>query len=502
MFGKDYLNRKCFTFLIIYVIIYHIIKKRGVDELVPLSVEGSSVATILAFGDNLVLNIALCCALVVLLMLSAFFSSSETAYSTANLIRLKNYQDEKRKGAKKAVYIAENFDVTLITLLVGNNIVNIAATTIATIIFSSFISNEFWSNFANVVVMTLLVLTFGEIIPKSIAKRKPEELALKFSGVFYIVMKLLMPISFLFHKLRKAVIKEEVSDEPFMTEDELENVIDVMEDQGVLDENDAELISNSLSLNDKTVYDIMTPRVDMICVNIEDSVLNIRDIFFEYQYSRLPVYRDDKGNIVGLLRERDFFTALIKYGADKVNINKLITKPYFVSKATKVDDLIRDMQKAKQHFGVVVDEYGGTDGIVTLEDCLEEIVGEIYDEYDDEEKIVDLKEIGENKYLISAEMELEDLFEQLELGKAPLSEYSNVGGFIYDLCEELPQEGMHVEYESVYEKIDLENPISITYNLNFLIKQVKERRIRLVELSIEVKEDNEEEKDNKSLKED
>lgn len=464
--------------------------------MVPLSVEGSSVATILAFNDNLVLNIALCCALVVLLMLSAFFSSSETAYSTVNLIRLKNYQDEKVKGAKKAVYIAENFDMTLITLLVGNNIVNIAATTIATIIFDSLLTNELVSSILNIVVMTLVVLTFGEILPKSVAKRKPEAIALKFSGAFYVVMKILLPISIIFHKFRKTVIKENDNNEPFMTEDELENVIDVMEDQGVLDENDAELISNSLSLNDKTAYDIMTPRVDMICVNIEDSVLNIRDTFFEYQYSRLPVYRDDKDNIVGLLKERDFFTALIKYGADKVNINKLITKPYFVSKATKVDDLIRDMQKEKQHFGVVVDEYGGTDGIVTLEDCLEEIVGEIYDEYDDEEKTVDLKQVSENKYLISAEMQLEDLFEQLELGKVPESAYSNVGGFIYDLCEELPQEGMLVEYESVYEKIDLENPVRIIYQLKFLIKQVKEKRIRTLELTIEEKqldEDNQEE---------
>ena len=459
--------------------------------MVPLSVEGSSVTTILAFSDNLVLNVILCCVLIVLLMLSAFFSSSETAYSTANLMRLKSYQDEKRKGAKKAVYIAENFDFTLITLLVGNNIVNIAATTIATIIFNSIIPNEFWANFVNVAVMAILVLIFGEILPKSIAKRKPEELALKFSSSFYVVMKILWPISILFHSFRKAVVKEQKNVEPFMTEDELEGVIDVMEDQGVLDESDAELISNSLSLNETTVYDIMTPRVDMISVNIEDSILNIRDTFFEYQYSRLPVYRDDKDNIVGLLRERDFFTALIKYGADKVNINKLITKPYFVSKATKVDDLIRDMQQAKQHFAVVVDEYGGTDGIVTLEDCLEEIVGEIYDEYDDEEKIVDLKEIGENKYLVSAEMELDELFEQLELGKTPDSVYANVGGFVYALCKELPQEGMEVEYETVYEKIDLENPIVITYQLKFLIKQVKEKRIRTVELSVEVKEEDE-----------
>lgn len=466
------------------------LKKRGVDELVPLSVEGSSVATILTFSDNLVLNVVLCASIVVLLMLSAFFSASETAYSTANIIRLKNYQEEKRKGARKAVYIAENFDKTLITLLVGNNIVNIAATTIATIVFGNLIPDGALANVLNVVVMTLLVLIFGEILPKSFAKKNPEALALKFSGAFYIVMKILAPISVLFYKFRSVLIKENKNDEPFMTEDELENVIDVMEDQGVLDEEDAELISNTINLNEKTVYEIMTPRVDMISVNIEDSVLDIRDKFFEYQYSRLPVYRLDKDNIIGLLKERDFFTALIKHGADKVNINKLITKPFFVSKATKVDDLLREMQKAKQHFAVVVDEYGGTDGIVTLEDCLEEIVGEIYDEYDEIEKLPDIKEIDTNKYAIQAEMELEDLFEQLNLGKVPESIYSNVGGFIYDLCEEVPQVGKVIEYESVYEKVDLENPVRIVYNLIFKIKQVKDKRIRMVELEVVIKEDN------------
>ena len=453
--------------------------------MVPL-IEGSSVATVLTFGDNFVLNIALLLVLVLLLLCSSFFSASETAYSTVNIIRLKNYQDEKKKGAKKAVYIAEKFDLTLITILIGNNFVNIAATTIAAVIFTAAIANPTIANIANTLVMTLLVLVFGEIVPKSFAKENAEKLALKLSGPMYFIIKLLYPISFLFLKLRKALVKNnnEAENTPFMTEDELDNVIEVMEDQGVLDEKDAELISNSINLNDKTVYEIMTPRVDMISVNVNASVSEIKEIFFKYQFSRLPVYKEDKDHMIGLIRERDFFTALIQNGEDKVNILDLMTKPYYVSKSTKVPDLISDMQQTKEHFAIVVDEYGGTDGIVTLEDALEELVGEIYDEYDEVDSKPELIQINENTYEISADMELEDLFDNLNLGKVPATEYSNVGGFIYEQCEELPVEGKEVQFESKYEKDNIENPISITNLLTFKIKKVVDRRIRSVELTI------------------
>ena len=462
-------------------------------KLVPLSVEGSSVV-LNAFNDNLGLNLVLIGALVVLLMLSAFFSASETAYSTVNIMRLKGYQEEKRKGAKKAVYIAEKYDITITTILIGNNLVNIAATTIAGTILVRLIINQTLADLVTTIAMTLLVLTFGEILPKTFAKQKAEDLALKFSGALYFLMKLFTPLSWFFLKLRKSLIKNDDAEaEPFMTEDELENVIDVMEDQGVLDEKDAELISNSISINETTVYEIMTPRVDMICIDIEDSVAEIRNKFFEYQFSRIPVYREDKDNIIGILRERDFFTALIKYGPDKININKLISKPFFVSKATKVSDLIRDMQQEKKHFAVVVDEYGGTDGIVTLEDALEELVGEIYDEYDEVDTDPEIKKVDDNKYLISAEMQLEEIFESLELGPTPECIYSNIGGFVYDLCEDVPQEGKQISIESIYEVNDIENPIYKKYNLTFTIKKVVEKRIKLVELLIEeVIEDDEE----------
>ena len=453
--------------------------------MVPLSIEGSSIATILTFSDNLVLNLVLIGALVVLLMLSAFFSSSETAYSTVNLIRLKSYQDEKRRGAKKAVYIAEKYDLTIITILIGNNLVNIGATTIAGTIVASLIINQTFADLVTTIAMTLLVLIFGEILPKTLAKQKAEDLALKFSGPMYFVIKLFSPLSWFFLKLRKGLIKTDDKDsEPYMTEDELENVIDVMEDQGVLDEKDAELISNSISINEKTVYEIMTPRVDMISIDIEDSVTEIKNTFFEYQFSRIPVYREDKDNVIGILRERDFFTALIKHGPDKININKLISKPFFVSKATKVSDLIREMQKEKKHFAIVVDEYGGTDGIVTLEDALEELVGEIYDEYDEVEAVPEIKKVDDNRYLISSDMELEEVFEQLELGPTPECIYSNIAGFVYDLCEDVPEEGMSVQIDSTYEINDIENPILKKYKLTFTIKKVVDKRIKLVELLV------------------
>lgn len=453
--------------------------------MVPLSIEGSSIILNATFSENIALNIVLICAIIVLLMLSAFFSASETAYSTVNIMRLKSYQDEKRKGAKKAVYIAEKYDLTIITILIGNNLVNIGGTTVAGTVIASLIINGTIADLVTTIAMTLLVLIFGEILPKTFAKQNSEELALKFSGPLYFMMKLFSPISWFFLKLRKGVIKhDETDNEPYMTEDELENVIDVMEDQGILDEKDAELISNSISINETTVYEIMTPRVDMICIDINDSVTEIRNKFFEYQFSRIPVYRDDKDKIIGILRERDFFTALIKYGPDKVNINKLISTPFFVSKATKVADLIREMQQEKKHFAIVVDEYGGTDGIVTLEDALEELVGEIYDEYDEVEAIPDIKQISDNTYQISSEMSLDEMFEQLHLGPTPDCIYSNVGGFVYDLCEDVPQEGKQITISSTYELNDIENPIFKKYNLLFTIKKVVDKRIKLVELTV------------------
>lgn len=446
--------------------------------MVPLTSINNSILL-----SSLLLNIPFFIALIILLVFSAFFSANETAYSSVNIIRIKKYQEDKIKGANKAVFIAEKFDLTLTTVLVGNNIVNISATTISVFIFNNLISNPTASNILSTIFMTIIVLIFGEILPKSTTKINPEKFVLRYSGLMYFFIKLLFPITFFFLKLSKALSSKNKNknNNPLVTENELESIIDVMETEGVIDEDDADLIQSAISLNTRSVYDIMTPRVDMVAININDPIERIKEKFFKYQFSRVPVYENDKDNIIGILSERDFFTSLLKNKETK--LSELLVTPLFVLETTKVDDLIREMQKQKKHFAIVLDEYGGTSGIVTMEDALEELVGEIYDEYDDENGDL-ITEIEPNKYLVSSEASLEELFDDLKIGKIPDAKYTSVGGFLYEISDEVPYEGKVIKYNSSYEEHDLENPVYKEYELVFTISKVDHRRIRNILLEI------------------
>lgn len=447
-----------------------------------------------SFLDEFLMTLPYLVALIILIMFSAFFSSCETAFSTVNIIRLKNYVDEKVKGARKALYLAEKFDVTLITLLVGNNLVNIGATTIAACVFGRLIAKPGIANVANTVIMTIIVLIFGEIMPKSIAKENPEKFALRFSGILFVIQKILWPFSWIFYRIRKFMLRKSTNTAPQVTEEELESIIETMEDEGVIENDNAELMQNALDINDTTVYEIMTPRVDVVAVNINEDIDSIKNVFMEYKYSRIPVFDNDKDNMIGILRERDFFTAYINKGNEPINIRKIMSSPYFVSKSTKVDDLIKEMQEVKKHFAIVLDEYGGTSGIVTMEDALEELVGEIYDEYDDAPEVdFDFKKITDNKYQLNPEMSTEDLFEELNLGKEPETSYPTIGGLVYELCEEPPFKGKVVKFETVFEDNDIENPVTKHYELSFTIDRVIKRRIKSLVLEIkEISEENEE----------
>ena len=452
--------------------------------MVPLECCLSTV--FITLWEELSNNFPLIIALIILLLFSAFFSSCETALSSANIIRLKGYVEEKRKGAKKALYLAEKFDMTLITLLVGNNIVNIGATTIAAYLFGKFIVNPTIANVCNTLIMTIIVLIFGEITPKSLAKENPEKVALRFSGVLFIIQKVLWPFSIAFYHLRKVMLKKSNKTAPQVTEEELESIIETMEEEGVIEDDNAELMQNALNINDTTVYEIMTPRVDVVAVDINEDIESIKNVFLEYKYSRIPVIDKDKDNMIGILRERDFFTAYIMKDKEPINLKKIISSPYYVSKTTKVDDLIKEMQEVKKHFAIVLDEYGGTSGIVTMEDALEELVGEIYDEYDDVPELdFDFKQITENKYHINPEMSSEDLFDELDLGKAPDTSYPTIGGLVYELCEEPPFKGKVVKYKTTFDNNDLENPIIKHYELKFRIDRVIKRRIKSLILEIE-----------------
>lgn len=442
--------------------------------------------------NNLTVDILLLILIILLFAFSAFFSASYTALNNVNTIRLKNYSEEKRKGARKAYILSEKFDSTTISIFIGINLSKVIITTIILYLFIEIFDAMYLAIIVGVIVSLILILLFSEVIPKSYGKKHSEKIALHNSNILWVFTKIFSPISWFLNTIRKLIeksTKPSHDQSPYVTGEELESLIDVMEHEGVIDEDNAELIQSAINISTRTVYDIMTPRVDIIAIEINDSISEIKDIFFANQFSRIPVYEEDKDNILGILSERDFFTALLKETEiEKINIKKLITKPYYVSKATKVDDLIKEMQVIKKHFAIVSDEYGGTSGIVTMEDALEELVGEIYDEYDDED-LDELIELEKNHYLISTEMDLDDLFDQLNLGDVPNTKYASVGGFVYELCDGLPTEGQEISYESIYENYSLEKPMATTYNLTFVIKRVENRRIKTIELIINIQKE-------------
>jgi len=417
-----------------------------------------------------------------LILVSSFFSMSETVFSSVGQIRLKTFIEEGRNGSKKALWITENFDRTITTILVGNNLANIALATVSVSFFSSiFVDNEAVVNLVNTLVMTTIILIFGEILPKSFAKNNADKLALLLSGILYWLIYVLRPVTWVFIKIKSGIIKE-TEDAVSVTGDELETIIDTMEEEGSIDEDEAEMLQSVLDLSEKTVYDIMTPRVDMIGIEVNEDLEDIKKIFFENQFSRIPVYEENRDNVIGVLHERDLFTKLIK--GQKVLIRKLMKEPMFVSKSMRVDTLIETLQRENSHMAIVSGEYGGTSGIVTMEDALEELVGEIYDEHDEVEGEL-IQQIKENKYGINAEIDLEDLFEELEIGNAPESHYSNLAGWLYEMFEDIPEVDEGYTYIQEIPNYEHDDDEPTWLSLRFVIKDIKERRISYVHLTIE-----------------
>ena len=433
-------------------------------------------------------------AVVLLVVLSAFFSSSETAFSSVNTMRIKNYAEEKVKGARRAQYICDHFDMALVSFLVGNNLVNIANTTLCAYMFGKFILNPTLANILNTVIMTIIILIFGEILPKGYAKHNPEKLVLKLSGAIYVFMKFIYIIALPFYWLQKLVLKNKEIHK--ITEDEFETIVDTMEDQGVIDSDNASIIHGALDISEKTVYDIFVPRVDMVAIPVTSTIDDVKKVFIESQFSRIPIYAEDKDDILGILNYKDFMMA--EYAGQKFDLKKLITKPLKVTKTMKVDELMRVMQKEKKHIAIVYDEYGGTSGLVTMEDALEEMVGEIYDEHDDFEDNP-ITELAENKFKVDPDVSVEDLFEYLKIEHLPETSYPSVGGIIYELSETLPEKGTTVKVTAVDDVLNEKNEyVSMIADLTFTVEKVEDNRIQKVLLEVERREINE--KDNKEIK--
>ena len=419
--------------------------------------------------------------LIALLLVSSFFSMSETVFSSLNIIRIRTFIEEHKKGSKKAYWIHDHFDLTLSTILVGNNLANVALATISVGVFSRiFVDQETLVTLVNTFFMTTIILIFGEIIPKSLAKQHSDLLALKISGVLYIIIKVLRPVTFFFIMIKTWFIKPDNRVTISVTEDELETIIDTMEEEGSIDEDEAEMLQSVLDLSQRKVYEIMTPRVDMIAIEINDPVDEIKELFFEHQFSRLPVYQENRDNVIGILTERDFFTALIK--GHTIEVNNLMKTPIFVSKSMRVDTLIETLQKENSHLAIVSDEFGGTSGIVTMEDALEELVGEIYDEHDDVDEEFIRKE-SDLEYGVNAEIYLDDLFEDLNLGVPPADD-KTLGAWLYECFEDIPEVDM--KFSIMQRVVNYNhNEDSDIIKITFTIREIKDRRIKYVQISLE-----------------
>lgn len=431
------------------------------------------------------ISVGLIIPIVLLIFVSAFFSMSETVYSSVNTIRLRTKIEDGVRGSKKALWITENYDLTLTTILVGNNLANIALATISVSFWSSiFVNNDVLVNTANTVIMTILILIFGEILPKSFARKYSDEISVKISGLFYYLIQIFRPFTWIFIKIKSWVVKDSTDEKISVTGDELETIIDTMEEEGSIDEDEAEMMKSVLDLHEKNVYEIMTPRVDMIGVELNDNIEDVKQVFFKNQFSRIPVYSKSRDNVVGVLHERDLFTKLIKN--EEIDIKTLMAVPFFVSKSMRVDTLIETLQRENTHLAIVSGEYGGTSGIVTMEDALEELVGEIYDEHDDVDDDM-IKGIKENKYGVNADIDLEDLFEELELGPEPDSQYTNLAGWLYEKFEDIPEVDESFTYFQYIPSYEHDEEAPTVLILKFTVKDIKERRISYVHLTIEEK---------------
>jgi CBS domain containing-hemolysin-like protein len=431
----------------------------------------------------------------VLVLLSALFSSTETAYSSVGRLRLKTLVELNKPGSKKALWIVDNFDRSLTTLLVGNNLVNIGLATISVIFFTDLFGNitdpstkQTVVSLMNTGVMTIIILIFGEIIPKSIAKTHAENYSLRMSRFVYFLIKIMTPLTFLFLKLNRRVMNRITNDDHIsVTESDLETIIDTMEEEGAIQMGEADMLQSVLALSDITVEEIMTPRVDMVAIEVNDTVKEIKDTFFKNKFSRIPVYEESVDNIVGVLSERDFYTKVIK--KQVINLKRLVRPALFIPTSTKVDSLITLLQNKNTHLAIVVDEYGGVDGIVTMEDALEELVGEIYDEHDDVIETITKKD--DYNYLINADYDLEDLFEDLNLGKPPVSDSTSVGGWLFEMFQDIPEVDETISYEVRYnqEYDELSELIKEDKaTLIFQILKVKKRRIKSVLMTIKVED--------------
>lgn len=385
------------------------------------------------------MNAGLLCAMIALVLFSGFFSSAETAFSSVNRVKLKAMvrDGKKNKKIENAVVLTEKYDIVLSTVLIGNNIVNIASTSLATLFFTGLLGdNSDLGATVSTVVMTIVVLIFGEISPKTIAKEKAEQFVVFMTPIIKFFIILFMPLNWLFKGWKLLLNKAfGLGKADTVTEEELKTYVDEAKTGGEIDENESELIRSSIEFDDIDVGDILVPRIDVEAVEKYAPLDEIERVFNSTNFSRLPVYIGDIDNIVGVIHHRDFENARKR----KLKSLRTVLKPVpVVSPDTKISKLLRILQKNKTHLAVVIDEFGGTEGIVTLEDILEELVGEIWDEHDEVQN--DFEEIGVNEYIVHGSASIDDFNEFFGI-YSENDDVSTVNGWIMQNTDKIPEVG-------------------------------------------------------------
>ena len=406
--------------------------------------------------------------ILLLLVLSALFSGCETAYSTVNKIRLKNYAQKGIRKAEKALKIAESFENALTAILIGNNVVNILSAALSTVLFTKMIGKGGVG--IATAVMTVLVLIFGEITPKSFAKNHAEQWALAFATPLSALMFILTPIIWVFRLLQK-LFRPKTS-QPSVTEDELKTIIDEIQEQGVLERQESELVRSALEFDEITVDEILIPRVNVTAIEKNTPFEEIKQKFLTEMYSRIPVYEKNIDNVIGVITHKSFFRLM---NEGKEDISDIIQEVIHISDLKLISEALKEMQKNKMHMAIVMDQYGGTKGIITMEDIIEELVGDIYDEED--EVVPNLVQTGENSFEVSGELSISDMLEELELPEDMIESSSNsVGGLVMELLGHIPAEG---------EK-------AVCENLELTVTAVDENKVDKVNILILKQEENEE----------
>lgn len=387
--------------------------------------------------------------LIVLVALSAFFSSAETALTTVNIHRMRALAEDGNKRAERVLKLKEDSQKLLSTILIGNNIVNLSASSMATTFTIDLLTKAGVSNAASIGsgvstgVMTFLVLVFGEISPKTAATIHAEKLSLLYVDVIHLLSIIFTPIAFVIEGFSGGFLKllgvDRNQAATSMTERELRTIVDVSHEEGVLENEEHEFINNVIDFGDALVKDVMMPKVDIAFGALDNTYEELADIFLEEQYSRLPIYEESKDNVVGILYLKDLYFYRVRYKDESFDVRKVMREPFFTFEHQRISVLMQEMRKKEVSFAIVLDEYGETAGLITLEDILEEIVGDMRDEYDQDERD-SIVWIGNGRYEVEGSVKLDDLNDVLGT-ELESEDYNSVGGYIIELLDDIPEVG-------------------------------------------------------------